>query len=121
LTKHASAGDRSIEQWFLVAIGDDDKAAEAVAKSANAADAVVEIVGHRSGHARSLRNQRGDRRQTCTANFLMSWMFRLAEAARREELGLPWGPTSLLEAGGATPGLPGGMTAKSSLDSAPTS
>ena len=44
LTKHASAEDRSIEQWFLVAIGDDDKATDAVAKSA--ADAVVEIVGH---------------------------------------------------------------------------
>ena len=46
LTKHASAEDRSIEQWFLVAVGDDDKATDAVAKSANAADAVVEIVGH---------------------------------------------------------------------------
>ena len=45
LTKHASAEDRSIEEWFLVAIGDDDKATEAVAKSAHA-DAVVEIVGH---------------------------------------------------------------------------
>ena len=45
LTKHASAEDRSIEQWFLVAIGDDDKATDAVAKS-GAADAVVEIVRH---------------------------------------------------------------------------
>ena len=46
LTKHVSAEDRSVEQWFLVAIGDDDKATDAVAKSANASDAVVEIVGH---------------------------------------------------------------------------
>jgi hypothetical protein len=46
LTKHASAEDRSIEEWFLVAIGDDDKATDAVARSANAADAVVEVVGH---------------------------------------------------------------------------
>jgi hypothetical protein len=27
-------------------------------------------------HARDLRNQGGDRRRTCTANFLMSWMFQ---------------------------------------------
>jgi hypothetical protein len=26
LTKHVSTEDRSLEQWFLVAIGDDDKA-----------------------------------------------------------------------------------------------
>jgi hypothetical protein len=45
LTKHASVEDRSIEKWFLV-IGDDDKATDAVARSANAADAVVEVVGH---------------------------------------------------------------------------
>jgi hypothetical protein len=43
LTKHASVEDRSIEEWFLV-IGDDDKAIDAVARSA--ADAVVEVVGH---------------------------------------------------------------------------
>jgi hypothetical protein len=45
-TKYVGAEGRSIEQWFLVAIGDDDKATDAVAKSANAADAVFEIVGH---------------------------------------------------------------------------
>jgi hypothetical protein len=45
-TKYVGAEGRSIEQWFLVAIDDDDKAADAVAKSANAADAVFEIVGH---------------------------------------------------------------------------
>jgi hypothetical protein len=26
LTRHLSAEDRSVEQWFLVAVGDDDKA-----------------------------------------------------------------------------------------------
>ena len=45
MTKHASVEDRSIEEWFLV-IGNDDKATDAVARSANAADAVVEVVGH---------------------------------------------------------------------------
>jgi hypothetical protein len=46
LTKYVGAEGRPIEQWFLVAIGDDDKATDAVAKSANAADAVFEIIGH---------------------------------------------------------------------------
>jgi hypothetical protein len=46
LTKHLSAEDRSVEQWFLVAIGDDDKAKYAVAKSINSSEAVIEIVGH---------------------------------------------------------------------------
>jgi hypothetical protein len=46
LTKHLGAEDRAVEQWFLVAIGDDDKARDAVAKSANAPEAVVELVGH---------------------------------------------------------------------------
>jgi len=41
-----SAEDRSVEQWFLVAIGDDDKAKDAVIKSTNASEEVVEIVGH---------------------------------------------------------------------------
>jgi hypothetical protein len=45
LTKHLSAED-SVEQWFLVAIGDDDKAKDAVIKSTNASEEVVEIVGH---------------------------------------------------------------------------
>jgi hypothetical protein len=45
-TKYVGAEGRPIEQWFLVAISDDDKATDAVAKSANAADAVFEIVGH---------------------------------------------------------------------------
>jgi hypothetical protein len=46
LTKRLSAEDHSVEQWFLVAIGDDDKAKDAVAKSTNASEGVVEIVGH---------------------------------------------------------------------------
>jgi hypothetical protein len=46
LTKYVGAEGRPIEQWFLVAIGDDDKATCAVAKSANAADAVFEVIGH---------------------------------------------------------------------------
>jgi hypothetical protein len=46
LTKHVSAEDQTVEQWFLVAVGDDERAKEALTKSANAADAVFEIVGH---------------------------------------------------------------------------
>jgi hypothetical protein len=46
LTKHLGAEDRALEQWFLVAIGDDDKAKKAVAKAANATDEVIEVVGH---------------------------------------------------------------------------
>jgi hypothetical protein len=47
-TKYVSAEGRSIEHRtvVLVAIGEDDKATDAVAKSANAADAVFEVVGH---------------------------------------------------------------------------
>jgi hypothetical protein len=54
LTKHVSAKDQALEQWFLVAIGDDDKAHDTVAKAANASDAVVEIVGHIPATARLL-------------------------------------------------------------------
>jgi len=46
LTKHVSAEDQALEQWFLVGIGDDEKAKDAVTKSANASERVVEIVGH---------------------------------------------------------------------------
>jgi hypothetical protein len=46
LTKHISAEDQTVEQWFLVAVGDDERAKDALAKSANASDAVVEVVGH---------------------------------------------------------------------------
>ena len=46
LTKHLSAEDNLLEQWFLVAIGDDDRAKDAVSKATKATDEVVEIVGH---------------------------------------------------------------------------
>jgi hypothetical protein len=46
LTKHFGAEDQALEQWFLVAVGDDDKARDAVAKAANASEETTEIVGH---------------------------------------------------------------------------
>ena len=46
LTKDVSPEDQALEQWFLVAIGDDDKAKDAVTKTANAAEQIIEIVGH---------------------------------------------------------------------------
>jgi hypothetical protein len=46
LSRHSSAEERSFEQWFLVAIGDDDKAKDAVSKATKASDEVVEIIGH---------------------------------------------------------------------------
>ena len=46
MTKHLAAEDQSLEQWFLVAIADNEKAKEAVAKTAKAADDVIEIVGN---------------------------------------------------------------------------
>lgn len=46
LAKHLGTEDRSLEQWFLVALGDDDRAKDAVATATNASDEVVEIVGH---------------------------------------------------------------------------
>ena len=36
LTKHVRAEDQTLEQWFLVAVGDDDKAKDAVTKATNA-------------------------------------------------------------------------------------
>jgi len=46
LTKHIAAEDQSIEQWFLVAIADDEKAKDAVAKTAKGADEVIEVIGN---------------------------------------------------------------------------
>ena len=61
LTKYVGAEGRPIEQWFLVAIGDDDKATGAVAKSANAADAVFEVIGpHPRRHPRQLGHDGGE-------------------------------------------------------------
>ena len=45
LTKHVSAEDRSLEHWFLVAVGDDDKAKDAVTKAINVSEQFIEIVG----------------------------------------------------------------------------
>jgi hypothetical protein len=49
LTKHVGAEDQALEQWYLVAVGDDDKARDAVAKAANASEEITEIVGHIPG------------------------------------------------------------------------
>jgi hypothetical protein len=46
LTKHIAAEDRAIEQWFLVAIADDEKAKDAVAQTAKCADETIEVVGN---------------------------------------------------------------------------
>jgi hypothetical protein len=46
LTKHVAAEDQSLEQWFLVTIADDEKARDAVAKTAKGADEVIESVGN---------------------------------------------------------------------------
>jgi hypothetical protein len=46
LTKHLAAEDRSLEQWFLVAIADDERAMDAVAKTAKGADEVIEVIGN---------------------------------------------------------------------------
>ena len=45
LTKHLAAEDRAVEQWFLVAIGDDEKAKERISKSAKGGNEVVEVIG----------------------------------------------------------------------------
>jgi hypothetical protein len=45
LTKHLAAEDRSVEQWFLVAVADDEKAKDAVALTLKGADGVIEVVG----------------------------------------------------------------------------
>jgi hypothetical protein len=41
LTRHLAAEDQSLEQWFLVAIADNEKAKEAVARTAKGADEVI--------------------------------------------------------------------------------
>jgi hypothetical protein len=45
LTKRRAAEEPGIEQWFLVAIGDDAKAKEAISSAAHGTDDLVEIVG----------------------------------------------------------------------------
>jgi len=46
LTKHLGVEAGALEQWFLVAVGDDEKAKDAVTNAANATDEVVEVIGH---------------------------------------------------------------------------
>ena len=45
LSKRRAAEESGIEQWFLVAIGDDAKAKEALSSAAHGTDDVVEVVG----------------------------------------------------------------------------
>jgi hypothetical protein len=45
LTKHHAAEELSLEQWFLVAIDDDERARDAVSKTTKATDEVIEVVG----------------------------------------------------------------------------
>ena len=45
MTKHL-AEDDFLEQWFLVAIADDEGAKIAVARTAKIEEAVIEVVGH---------------------------------------------------------------------------
>ena len=46
LSKHLAAEDRAVEQWFLVAIGDDEQAKETISKTAKGGNEVVEVVGN---------------------------------------------------------------------------
>jgi TusA-related sulfurtransferase len=46
LSKHLAAEDRAVEQWFLVAIADDEKAKEAISKFAKGGNEVVEVIGN---------------------------------------------------------------------------
>ena len=41
LTKHHAAEELSLEQWFLVAIDDDERARDAVSKTTKATDEVI--------------------------------------------------------------------------------
>jgi hypothetical protein len=45
LTKHL-AEDEFLEQWFLVALPDDEQAKVAVARTTKIEEAVIEVVGH---------------------------------------------------------------------------
>ena len=45
LSKRHAAEEPGIEQWFLVAIGDDAKAKEAISSAAHGTDDVVEVAG----------------------------------------------------------------------------
>ena len=45
MSKRHAAEEPGIEQWFLVAIGDDAKAKEAISSAAHGTDDLVEVVG----------------------------------------------------------------------------
>ena len=42
LSKHLATEDQTLEQWFLVAFGGDEAARNAVAKTVNAGEGVIE-------------------------------------------------------------------------------
>ena len=46
LSKHVAAEDRAVEQWFVVAIGDDEKAKETISKTAKGGNEIVEVIGN---------------------------------------------------------------------------
>jgi hypothetical protein len=46
LSKHLAAEDRAVEQWFLVAIDDDEKAKETISNTAKGVNEVVEVIGN---------------------------------------------------------------------------
>ncbi len=46
LSKHLAAEDPAVEQWFLVAIDDDEKAKETISKTAKGVNEVVEVIGN---------------------------------------------------------------------------
>ncbi len=46
LSKHLAAEDRAVEQWFLVAIGDDEKAKETISKTIKGGNEGVEVIGN---------------------------------------------------------------------------
>ena len=46
LSKHLAAEDRAVEQGFLVAIDDDEKAKETISKTAKGVNEIVEVIGN---------------------------------------------------------------------------
>jgi len=46
LSKHLAAEDRVVEQWFLVAIGDDENAREMISRTAKSGNEIVEVIGN---------------------------------------------------------------------------
>jgi hypothetical protein len=46
LSKHLAAEDRVVEQGFLEAIGDDEKAREMISRTAKSGNEIVEVIGN---------------------------------------------------------------------------